>query len=173
MGIAEFTGRGAEPDIVLDTGRSASTDTAVWICAIVGMGGVGKTRLPIRAAHRLTRDGLFADVRLWTDLHGFHPEQPPTDPAVVLKRFLRTLGVQAHDIPDDVEERAGLYRARLDGRRALALLDDAADEAQVGPLLPGTPGNLVLITSRRSLAGLDGVTSVPLQVFTSQEALSS
>jgi tetratricopeptide (TPR) repeat protein len=171
MDIAEFTGRGEQLAQLAASLREAD-GTAVKVCAIVGMAGVGKTRLAIRAAHELTRDGWFPDVQLWADLHGFHPDLAPTDPAVVLERFLRALGVQAHDIPTDAEERAGLYRARLHGRRVLVVLDDAASEEQVRPVLPGSAGSTVLITSRRNLTGLDGLVTVLLGAFTTDEAIA-
>jgi tetratricopeptide (TPR) repeat protein/transcriptional regulator with XRE-family HTH domain len=175
MDIAEFTGRDAELADLLAAGRLAGdheAGTAVAICAVVGMAGVGKTRLAVRAAHQLVADGLFPDVQLWADLHGFHLEQPPTDPAVVLERFLRALGVRAHEIPDSLDERASVYRTRLHGRRVLVLLDDASTEEQVRPLLPGSPGSLVLVTSRRSLTGLDGAVTVNLDVFSTGEAVT-
>jgi tetratricopeptide (TPR) repeat protein/DNA-binding XRE family transcriptional regulator len=173
MDIADFTGRTAELADLLESGRRTDElGTAVTICFVVGMAGVGKTRLAVRAAHQLAAEGLFPDVQLWADLHGFHLEQPPTDPTAVLERFLRALGVQAHEIPDSLEERASLYRARLHGRRVLVLLDDAGAEDQVRPLLPGSPGSLVLVTSRRSLTGLDGVVTVGLDLFTTDEAIA-
>ena len=56
----------------------------------------------------------------------------------MLARFLRDLGVQGAQIPVGEEERAALYRTRLNGQRMLVVLDNARDAAQVRPLLPGS-----------------------------------
>jgi DNA-binding SARP family transcriptional activator len=80
---------------------------------------------------------------------------PPMPPEDALDHLLRSLDVPPHAIPADLDERAALYRSRLAGTRTLILLDDAANTAQVQPLLPGTPGCLVLITSRNRMMGLD------------------
>jgi tetratricopeptide (TPR) repeat protein len=127
------------------------------------MAGVGKTRLAVHAAHELVRRGRYDEIQLWAELRGFDPEAAPADPSGVLAGFLGLLGVR--QLPADLAGRAALYRDRLAGRRALVLLDNAADEAQVRPLLPGGPGCLVLVTSRRTLSDLDGVVAVPLDVL--------
>jgi tetratricopeptide (TPR) repeat protein len=75
-------------------------------------------------------------------------------------------------IPPTLEDRARLWRDRTAGKQVLLLLDDAADHDQVRPLLPGTAGSLVLITSRHRLAALDGVTSMPLTVLPPDQALA-
>ncbi|MET9231612.1 BTAD domain-containing putative transcriptional regulator [Lentzea sp. NPDC003310] len=166
MDIAEFTGREAELRRLCEPGPQ----TTVVISAIEGMAGVGKTKLAVRAAHRLAQ--RYPDVQLWADLHGFDADELPADPSAVLESFLRLLGVPGGQIPESLEERAALYRDRLTGTRALVLLDNAAGEDQVRPLLPGSPSCLVLITSRRTLLRLDGVRSVFLDVFTPGEALA-
>ncbi|SER15394.1 DNA-binding transcriptional activator of the SARP family [Lentzea xinjiangensis] len=166
MDIAEFTGREAELRRLCEPGPQ----TTVVISAIEGMAGVGKTKLAVRAAHRLVR--RYPDVQLWADLHGFDPDELPADPAAVLESFLRLLGVPGAQIPESLEERAALYRDRLAGRRALVLLDNVAGEDQVRPLLPGGSTCMVLVTSRRALLRLDGAKSVFLDVFTPGEALA-
>src|SRR5204862_3827355 len=115
----------------------------VVISAIAGMAGIGKTQLAIHAGHLLAGDKVV-DRILFVNLRGFHPDpgQPPADPAAVLDGFLRLLGVPGQQVPHDLEARATLYRGRLRGRRALVVLDNAADERQVEPLLPGSPGCL-------------------------------
>ncbi|MFI0367927.1 BTAD domain-containing putative transcriptional regulator [Actinomadura sp. 1N219] len=172
MDIVEFTGREAELRALnrLADGAGGHGDTALTVIAIEGMPGAGKTRLAVRAAHQISSRGRFGAVQLWADLRAMDPEVPAADPAEVLETFLRQLGVPAARIPPDLESRAALYRDRLHGRRALVILDNATDEAQVEPLLPGDPTGLVLITSRRSLAGLDGVFRLRLSVFAPPES---
>ncbi|WP_239162766.1 tetratricopeptide repeat protein [Paractinoplanes rishiriensis] len=135
---------------------------------ITGMAGVGKTQLAIHAGHRLLHARRLDRV-LYVNLRGFHPDpaQPPADPAAVLDGFLRLLGVPAQQIPHGLPERAAAYRERLAGERALVVLDNAADEEQVGPLLPAAPDALTLVTSRRRL---DGLPTLTVDVFDPAEA---
>ncbi|NUP50704.1 MAG: tetratricopeptide repeat protein [Catenulispora sp.] len=144
----------------------------VVISAIEGMAGVGKTQLAVRVAHELVRSGRFTDVQLFANLHGFDPEWPPADPAEVLGAFLRQLGVAANQLPDTLPERAAMFRDRLDGMAALIILDNAADTRQIRDLIPASPSCLTLVTSRRSLADLDGAALHQLDVFELSEALS-
>lgn len=152
-------------------GGAGGRATTVVVSAIEGMPGVGKTQLAIRAAHDLVRAGRFTDLQLHVNLRGFDPEEPPADPSAVLEAFLRQLGVEGRQIPVARDERAAMFRDRLREHSALVLLDNAADEEQVRDLIPAGPDCLVLITSRRSLAGLDGATSHLLDTFTQEESL--
>ena len=140
------------------------------ISAIDGMAGIGKTALAVHAAHRLS--GRFPGGQLFIDLHGYTKGQPPREPGEALEAFLRALGVPAGQIPQETEERAALYRQRLAGTRTLIVLDNASDEAQVRPLLPGEPGCLVLVTSRRRLKGLDDARSLALDLLPPQDAVA-
>jgi hypothetical protein len=88
----------------------------------------------------------------------------------VLARFLRALGVGGQAVPPDVDERAELYRSLLAERRVLVVLDDAGQEEQVRPLLPGGPGCAVVVTSRRRLPGLGG-SGVDLDVLDAATAV--
>ena len=160
-----FTGRAAEL-AQLDTVRDSS---AVVITAIDGMAGVGKTALAVHAARQLA--GRYSDGQLFLDLHGFTEGVTPVDPSDALDRMLRSLGVPGEQIPPQLDDRAALYRSRLADRRMLILLDNAVTEAQVIPLLPGSPGCLVLITSRRRLAGLDQTRAVSLDVLPPNDAV--
>jgi DNA-binding SARP family transcriptional activator/Tfp pilus assembly protein PilF/DNA-binding XRE family transcriptional regulator len=167
--IADFTGRQAELAALHDRLPAAgAAGTAPVVAAIEGMAGVGKTRLAVHLAHQLIAAGRYADIQLYVDLRGYSTE-PPADPATVLASFLHLLGVPGSQIPADLAACAALYRDRLHGRHALVLLDNAADEAQVDPLLPASPTNLVLVTSRRALA-LDGAHNLALDVFSSPDA---
>jgi tetratricopeptide (TPR) repeat protein len=170
--LAGFTGRTAELDrlhqALHQTGDGGAT---LVISAIEGMAGVGKTQLAVHAGHLLAREKAFDRV-LFVNLRGFHPDpsQPPADPAPVLDGFLRLLGVPGQQIPHDLHARAATYRDRLAGTRTLVVLDNAATTEQVEPLLPHTPGCLVLVTSRRSLTDLYPATHLTVDVFTPDEA---
>ncbi|GAB4052142.1 transcriptional regulator AfsR [Catellatospora paridis] len=136
---------------------------------IHGPGGVGKSALAIRLAHTLAED--YPDGQLYLDLQGSNPRLTPLDPGDVLHRFLRALGTPDGDTPADAAEAGAMFRTRLAGRRLLVLLDNAVDAAQVRPLLPGTPGCLVLVTSRRALTSLDSAALLPLDVLDEADAL--
>jgi DNA-binding SARP family transcriptional activator/tetratricopeptide (TPR) repeat protein len=143
---------------------------AMPIATIAGTAGIGKTTLAVHWAH-LAAD-RFPDGQLYINLHGFDPVHSPVEPAVALGFFLATLGVLARRIPVSLEERESLYRSLLADRRVLVVLDNAHDAGQVRPLLPGTAGGLVLVTSRNLLAGLvaAGAHPIVLDLLTSDEA---
>lgn len=121
------------------------------VVVVDGSAGVGKTSLVVTWAHRVASQ--FPDGTLFVDLCGFGPDgQDRLRPADVLERFLVALG--AGSIPDDLRERAALYRTMLAERQLLVVLDNAADAAQIEPLLPGSPGCAVAVTSRERLVTL-------------------
>jgi len=132
--------------------------------------GIGKTAPAVHIAHRIA--GRYPDGQLFIDLHGYTQGMQPVGPADALDHLLRSLGVTGAQIPSGVEERAALYRTRLADRRMLILLDNAAAEAQVAPLLPGAAGCLVLVTSRRRLAGLDHTHTLSLDTLPPTDAVS-
>ncbi|WP_026423021.1 AfsR/SARP family transcriptional regulator [Actinokineospora inagensis] len=146
-----FAGR-AEELKWLDQIRDNADGTAPAIGVLVGPAGVGKSALTLVWGARAAAD--FPDGRLYAGLRGFDPRHDPAKPAEVLARFLLALGVAAEHIPDDQAERAAFYRSLLAARRVLVVLDDARDSDQVRPLLPSSPGSMVVVTSRRRLDGL-------------------
>src|SRR3984957_15214373 len=150
----------------------ATGATGVVISAIGGTAGVGKTALALHWAHRVAHH--FKDGQLYANLRGFDTRnEGPADPADVLRGFLDALGVHPERRPADTEGLAGLYRSVLAGRRMLVLLDNAADVAQVRPLLPASPDCLVIVTSRRELAALsarEGARLLQLDVLSEHEA---
>src|SRR5262249_21917685 len=111
----------------------------------------GKTALAVRWARHVRT--AFPDGQLYIDLHGYDPEQP-VSAGDALAGFLSALGVPGQEVPPELDERAAAYRTLLDGRKMIVVLDNASGVEQVRPLLPGSPSNLVLVTSRDSLAGL-------------------
>ncbi|MEE6263889.1 AfsR/SARP family transcriptional regulator [Plantactinospora sonchi] len=137
----------------------------VPVVAVSGQPGVGKTALAVTVAHRIR--GRFPDGQLFVHLAG--ASAAPRDPAVVLADLLRGLGVPGTAVPQNLNALAAVYRARLADRRILVVLDDAATAAQVRPLLPGTPGSAVLITSRRRLSDLIDARHVPVGPLTDHE----
>ncbi|MGP4100131.1 ATP-binding protein [Nonomuraea sp. KM90] len=166
--VVAFVGRARELDL-LDQAQAGDDAAAVVITAIDGMAGVGKTALAVHAAHRLAP--RFPDGNLFVDLHGYTRSMTPANPADTLASMLGALGVPGDMIPQRLDERAALYRSVLAGRRMIVVLDNATDEAQVRPLLPGGTC-LVLITSRRRLIGLDGARTVSVDVLSPAEAIA-
>jgi DNA-binding SARP family transcriptional activator/tetratricopeptide (TPR) repeat protein len=179
--VPAFTGRAAELaelDRLLGPGRAgaaqagAARGPAAVISAVSGTAGVGKTALAVHWAHRAA--DRFPDGQLHVNLRGYDPDRPMTaDDA--LDGFLRALGVPGPDIPPGLEERAARYRSLLSGKRMLVVLDSAGHAEQVRPLLPGTPGCAVLVTSRDALAGLvarDGATRLDLDLLPLDESVA-
>ncbi|WP_020667214.1 AfsR/SARP family transcriptional regulator [Amycolatopsis nigrescens] len=167
--IGDFTGRGAEVDRLL-AAVAAGTGGSAMTVSIDGMAGVGKTTLAVHAARLLA--GRYPDAQLFITLHGQADEQRPTDPLAALGTLLDAIGVPDSQIPDELEARSALWRAKLADRAALVVLDNVADAAQVRALLPGTANCLTLITSRRRLVDLEASCVVSLDVLSSVDAVA-
>jgi tetratricopeptide (TPR) repeat protein/transcriptional regulator with XRE-family HTH domain len=166
--IEDFTGReDALERLRVRMADRPSGSTAVVITGAVGKAGVGKTALAVHVAHQVRPK--FPDGQLYVNLRG--AEAQALAPAEVLGRFLRSLGVEGQCLPHDMDSRAGLYRSLLADRRVLVVLDNAADEAQVRPLLPAGAGNGVLVTSRVRLAGLTPAEVIDLGVLPPEQAI--
>lgn len=138
------------------------------VVVLTGKPGVGKSTLALHVAHRLRTE--FPDGQLYRDLGG--TRTAPASPLEALGRFLRAVGVPGEAVPEDLDERAELYRQILATRRMLVVLDDVADESQVRPLLPGTGDSAVLVTSRARLAGLPGTRRFEVDVLDADQALA-
>ncbi len=166
--IADFTGRAGQVEQVgrhLTELKAGSRGAPLMV--ITGLGGVGKTSLAVRTAHDVA--GHFPDGQLFADLHAGAGR--PVPPGRVLERFLRALGVPGPQVPEDLDERAEMYRDLVADRKVLVVLDDAADESQLLPLLPGTEAAAVLITSRQRLGGLPGATHLEVGVLRAETSL--
>jgi DNA-binding SARP family transcriptional activator len=168
--VRHFVGRDAALDELDRLASSAGRET-VMITVIHGTGGVGKTALGIRWAHRAA--ARFPDGQLFVNLRGFHPTSDPMAPAEAIRGFLDAFAIPAEQIPASLEAQANLYRTLLAGRRMLVVLDNARDVDQVRPLLPGGSGCMVIVTSRNELTGLvamEGAHPLTLDLLSDQEA---
>ncbi len=154
-------------DLLLDPADAAGPP----IVALSGAGGVGKSALVAAWAQR--RLEHFPDGQLWLDLHGFGP-RPALTATAALGRLLRAVGPVPSPLPADVEVRAELLRTALAGRKLLLVLDNAADTAQLRPLLPGSAQCTVVVTSRaelRALAAETGAARIRLRPLTEASSL--
>jgi DNA-binding SARP family transcriptional activator/tetratricopeptide (TPR) repeat protein len=164
--IAGFAGR--QDELARLTAAAAGASGVVGIQAISGMAGVGKTALAVHAAHMLAL--RFPDGQLFVPLHGHTQGYRPVDPADALAGLLVTAGFAVAGIPPGLLDRAGLWRDYLAGKRVLLVLDDAVSSDQVEPLLPGTGGSLVLVSSRRHLTALPDARVISLDVLPEADA---
>jgi tetratricopeptide (TPR) repeat protein len=160
-----FVGRVGESAALAELVGDWSGGPAV-VAVVSGQPGVGKTSFAVRAASELAGD--FDDGQFFIDLRGL--DERPTEPSVVLEWLIRELAPDQRLVPPAMPARAALYREILADRRAVIVLDNAADEAQVGPLLPAEGPSLVLVTSRGLLAGMGGVHRLPLGPFPEADA---
>lgn len=149
-------------------GRLARAGDNTEIVAISGPGGAGKTSLAIHSACLVRKQ--FTNGQLYVDLQG--QSKSALDPYDVLATLLRSFGIDGPAIPASQGEREGLFRSILAERRVLILLDNARDEGQLRPLLPGDTQCAVLITSRRQMLGLEGAFFVRLAAFSAVESVA-
>ncbi|MGW4466259.1 AfsR/SARP family transcriptional regulator [Micromonospora sp. NPDC004704] len=168
--VGFFTGRGAELSVLdklLD-----DLDGDLPLALISGPAGIGKTALVVQWGRRVAN--RFPDGQLFVDLRG-HERESTLSPEQALSHMLRSLGVPADRIPADLTEQASLYRSLLHGRRILIVLDNAGTADDVLPLVPGSAGTMLAVTSRSTMAALNthhAVCPVNLDVLPDAEALA-
>jgi tetratricopeptide (TPR) repeat protein len=168
--VPHFVGRTQELTALTKMLDHAGGCRSAVISAIGGTAGIGKTALAVHWAHE-TAD-RFRDGQLYVNLRGFDPAAEPMSASEVVRGFLDALGVQPEQIPADLTAQVGLYRSLLADMQMLVLLDNARDEEQVRPLLPGGTACMAVVTSRRRLPGLvaEGAQPIMLDVLADQEA---
>ncbi|MCH7832752.1 MAG: hypothetical protein IIC55_07765 [Proteobacteria bacterium] len=161
--LPDFQGREDHIKTLLETFTKADGGAAAVVSALGGMGGVGKTALAVHVAHRLK--GTYPDAQIVVDMQGL--SETPLAPEAAMARV-----VQAFDPgfspPEDAAQLAGIYRSVLGGARALVILDNALDAAQVKDLMPPPP-SAALVTSRARIA-LPGAGSIDLDALPPEEA---
>ena len=171
--VPEFTGRADEVARLRDqqlgstNGPHAGRGRTVRISAIAGKPGIGKSALAVHVAHQIAP--AFPDGQLYVNLRG--TERQRLDPAVALGQFLHALRLSDEDIPTELDEQVARYRTLLASRRMLVVLDNAADAAQVRPLLPSSATCAVLITSRNPLTALEGAVPLSLEFLDRRAAV--
>jgi tetratricopeptide (TPR) repeat protein len=164
--VADFTGRTVEMAELQARLFDSEASSYGPVVTIDGPPGVGKSALAVHLAHQIR--GRFPDAQLFANLRGQQGEG--LDPMVVLHQFLRALGMANEEVPSTLDAAARAYRSRLAGSRALVVLDNALNETQVRPLLPGSPSCATLITSRSPLSGLAEATAVTLELLPAADA---
>ncbi|MEV0275262.1 BTAD domain-containing putative transcriptional regulator [Streptomyces sp. NPDC050610] len=190
---AELVGREAELRTIVDSasgapsggtsrGTSGSTSrggpkgmagtggTVIALQAISGMAGVGKSLLAFHAARRLSPH--YPEGLIHLDLRAHSPNGQPLTPTAALTGLLRLFGVESAGTPRGLDELTSRWRTLLSSRRAVIILDDAAGPAQLRPLLPAGSSSLIIITSRRRLAGIPGVRPVFLDLLPHDDAIA-
>ncbi|GAA0522844.1 hypothetical protein GCM10011581_38550 [Saccharopolyspora subtropica] len=168
--VAHFTARTVE--------LAAIRRAVGGVVLVDGMPGVGKTALAVHAAHGLADafpDGqFFVDLRARAaaDRAAASPAARAPDPADVLARLLRRIGVTDAFIPDSVDDRAALWRSELARRRVLLVLDDAEGLGHIEPLLPAGRSSLTLVTTRNRDWHIDGAVRIGLGPLVEQDAVA-
>jgi transcriptional regulator with XRE-family HTH domain/tetratricopeptide (TPR) repeat protein len=164
--VADFVGRAAEADLAITHAAAAGRHGPAPVVVVHGQAGLGKTAFAVHLADRL-RD-RYPDGRFYLDLRGTDAEPLSTGDALV--RLLRAFEVSPRRFADTDEERSSQLRALMRTRRCLLILDNAAGEAQLRPLLPADGPALTVVTSRRVLGGLEGVLRIGLEPLTPDES---
>ncbi|MFZ4271503.1 ATP-binding protein [Streptomyces arboris] len=171
-----FTGRETVLELLVEElrpGRRAAAGPLAHVVA--GLPGAGKTELVLQVAHRASQQGWFPGGILFIDLHGYDGDRR-VSPGRALGSLIQALGIPDRYVPDDLQDRARLYRSVLStyaeqGRRILVIADNASDDSQARPLLSADSRIPVLVTSRHTLAGINNARMHDLAILDSASAV--
>jgi tetratricopeptide (TPR) repeat protein/transcriptional regulator with XRE-family HTH domain len=165
-----FTGRATELAMLDELAGQVTGGSGTGVVVITGTAGVGKTTLANYFCQRMA--ARFPDGQLHVNLRGFDPGGQPLDASAALRGFLGALGEKGASVPADVDAQAALYRTLVADASLLIVLDNARDVGQVRQLIPGSPGSLVVVTSRNELFGLiaQGAQILTLTPFSRDDA---
>lgn len=156
----DFTGREIEINSVVAT--LAAQGKRAAITSVAGMGGIGKSALAAVVAALVAP--RFPDAQLWLDLRGASLE--PVRPADAMRQVILAFEPLADLRNANDDQLAQLYRSVLREKRALLVLDNARDNAQVRSLLQANAS--FLITSRSTITE-NGTRVVRLDVMSAQD----
>jgi len=159
--LADFTGREGEVgELVALLGGGGGGAT---ISAIGGMGGVGKTALAVHVAHRVVE--RYPGGQIVVEMGG--TSERPLTPVEAMGRVVHAFQPELR-LPDDPNEVTAVYRTTLEGRKALLLLDNAANSAQVRPLV--VPAGCGLVVTSRHNISLPGLRHLDLDALPEKQA---
>jgi transcriptional regulator with XRE-family HTH domain len=161
----DFSGRDQEISAVLAILADPGEQTAD-VVLISGPAGIGKTTIALEV---LNRSDVPASRALFVDLGGFSSE--PLTALEVLRALLRQVPRIGEGAPITLDDAVRRWQLETEASAYLVLLDNAAQESQVRPVLTADPRTRVVVTSRRSLAGLEGVRRVSLGPLSEDDAI--
>ncbi|MFD5824656.1 tetratricopeptide repeat protein [Lentzea sp. NPDC060358] len=165
--LTGFAGRAAETGQLLE---ALAPESGTDLVLVTGAPGVGKTELVVQAGHQAGKRQWFPGGIVSCDLRGY--EDRPKTAVEIMRLVLDALQVPVREDGDD-DALVSTYRSTLAARRPmLVILDNAADHAQVEPLLAGASQHRVLVTSRRTIPSLGG-RLVVLDVLAAADAVAT
>src|ERR1700761_341696 len=165
--VQDFVGRDAELQAISEHLAGVSHDGVPRTVIVAGAPGVGKTALAIEATQRLREPD---SLPLFLDLLGPNPALARPALSVVQALLREVFDPQDGDPPSTLDACVAKWQEMCARRDRIIVLDNAAEDAQIRPVLAG--GRVrVVITSRRSLAGLEDVERIYLDPLPAPDSI--